>query len=104
MVGVVPARRGLEAVAADLEAQLLQRLQDLLELRAEPVVRDGFAERRQVRAVRLVEAGAGADAAGRDLDVPTRRLADPDERALVGLVRRLVLREPDVAVGTEDLG
>jgi hypothetical protein len=51
----------------------------------------------------VVETAAGADAAGRHLDVPTGRVGDPDERALVGLVRSLVLGEPYVAVRAKDL-
>ena len=38
------------------------------------------------------------------LDVPPGRRAGSDEGALVGLVRRLVLGEPHVTVGAEDLG
>src|SRR5438046_1289483 len=104
MTEVVAARRALEAVAADDPAVGLEPLQHLSEVVAAPVVVDRRPDRGDPRTRGVVEAGAGADAARRDLDVPPGGGADLDERALRRLVRRLVLREADVAVRPEDLG
>ena len=101
---VVAARRGLQHVTADHPAVGLELLQHLRQVVAAPVVVDRLADGGDARAGGVVEAGAGADAARGDLDVPPGGGADLDERALRGLVRRLVLGEAHVAVGTEHLG
>src|SRR3954470_22224536 len=104
MVHVVSAGRRLERVAADAPAAALELLQEGLELASGAVVVDRRPDGGDPGSARVVEAGAGADAAGRDLDVPTGGRADADERALRGLVRRLVLGEAHVAERAEDLG
>src|SRR3954451_1923564 len=103
MAEVVATRRGLQHVPADAPAVGLQLLQDLRELVAADVVVDRGADRRDAWSGGVVEAGARADAARRDLDVPAGGRPDLDECALRRLVRRLVLGEADVAVRPEHL-
>ena len=100
--GVAP-RRGLQLLAADLEAGLAQILDDPGQLLAGVLGVDGRADAGQVGAACVVVPGADPDARCGDLDVPAGGRADRDERPLGGLVRRLVLREPHVTVGAEHL-
>ena len=102
--GVVAAGSGLQRLATDLPTRLLEFSQRTLEFRAGPVVGDGVANGRQAFTAGIVEATSDAHAAGRDVDVEAGRRPGRHERTLVGLVGRLVLREPDVAVGAVDLG
>jgi hypothetical protein len=104
MVGVVPSRAGLEPLTADLEAVLLELAQHPLQPRPGLVVGHRLPDPCQPLPGRLVEAGSDPQPTSGDLDVPPGRRAGRDEGTLVGLVGRLVLGEPHVAVGAEDLG
>ena len=99
MVGGVAARRGLQHVApGDADPALFDGGDDGLQLAAGPVAGHRLAVPVELVGRHAVHAVAGRQALGGELDIPAA-----DHRADVRLVGGLVLAEPDVAVGPEDL-
>jgi hypothetical protein len=99
VIGRVTAGHGLQHIAAvHLDVLLLDHGDHLLELAAGPVGRHRLAVPADLVGGHAVHAVAGREAPGRELDVTTA-----EHGTQVRLVRGLVLAEPDVAVGAEDL-
>src|SRR6266702_7011227 len=99
VIGRVPAGHGLQHIAAvHLAALLLDPGDQPLEFPAGPHRRHRLAVPADLVGGHAVHAVTGGEASGGELDVATA-----EHRAQVGLVRGLVLAEPDVAVGPEDL-
>src|SRR6185437_10428774 len=100
VVGWIAARRGLEhAVPVYGDAVLLEAGGDPLDLGTEEVAGHGLAVAGQLFRVHFPHPGAGPQALGGQLDIA----GTADDHADVGLVRGLVLAEPDVPVRPEDL-
>src|ERR1035438_5225606 len=96
--GVSPGR-GLQRIAGmDADPVFLHGTYDLLQLPAGGVAGYRLAVALQLAGGHGVHPVTCGQAPGVELDIPAA-----DTRANIGLVRRLVLAEPDVPVGAEDL-
>ena len=102
VIRIDAARRPLEPLAAEGEAPPEQCRRRLRQAGARIVLGDGLAVAGQLVPGHLVVATGHHQPRRRDLHV--QAVAGPDHRAGMGLVRRLVRAEPDVAVGAEELG
>jgi hypothetical protein len=100
VIGGIAAGGGLQGAAAlHADARVLEVLDDPGQFGACDVRGDRIAVTGQPVRLELVHAVSRGQAVRRELHVP----GGPDSRADLRLVGRLVLTEPHVAVGTEDL-
>jgi hypothetical protein len=104
VVAWVASRRGTQRLAGQLEARLLDRGGGLLERRPRAVVGDRGAEAVELVAREPVVAGSRVEPARRQLGVQASAhlRAAVDDAVRPRLVRRLVGREPQVALLPED--